>query len=234
MESFRDASARVLGSETEVLVVIRCMRHCYQCPECTASLSIVSLEAIDPNMSPAEMVKATPGPWALMCPHCAWTTKEIGLELERPNAIPEQLARLKREDAPFGPRPSSQRRPSKDEDADNDEDGPDHKQPAEQGLDKDTQFSNLKAFYISQLSKSTNAAAAGDGGNTYRYGSPGSLARLVNIYTGVGPFPNRTSKPRKEGAREACGVEEGLKVVVDDEDEHAISKMREVGWEGSR
>ena len=238
-EQVRAPASRRLGwADVDVGLDVRCMRHCYQCPECAAGLTVVSLEGTAPRSSRSDAAKAGSGPWALLCPHCAWTTKDMGIDLERPNAIPEQLARLKREEAPFSGRRRGRRPAARDEGAEKPDDGPSDEDPATQIPDRDTHFANLKAFYGSQLSRSGHPSSSAHASGDFRYGSPGSLARLVNIYTGAGPYPSRNSRPRREAAREACGTEEGLHVLDDgdddDDDEHAIERMKQLGWEGSR
>ncbi|KAF1360873.1 hypothetical protein EJ07DRAFT_164994 [Lizonia empirigonia] len=65
----------------------RCTRNCFNCPVCTAPLSVSSLEQPDAP-SPHG------GPFVLACPFCRWTTAETGIELEKHTGIFQQLARL--------------------------------------------------------------------------------------------------------------------------------------------
>ncbi|KAI9883284.1 MAG: hypothetical protein M1823_004946 [Watsoniomyces obsoletus] len=121
---------------------------------------------------------------------------------------------------------------------------PDETEEDEEGDDEDDegQFDKLRAFYQSQLSKSTPQTAggstvdihAGGNGGSYRYGSPGTLARLVNLYTGAGNQLQRTSKDHNGLMREANNIEEGLKIIGKNNEEVVIEKMKRAKWDDSK
>ena len=212
------------------------MRNCYQCPECTAPLSLVTLEQADahkqqqrrPSLAgPAK--STTAGPWALACAHCGWTTHEIGVEFDKPHGIAEQLNKPRNiHRLTTGPELTdvNQRAQTVSSGEAAETDG--------QILDEDSQFTRLQKFYASQLAKSTPSASAGDLHNIYRYGSPDALARLVGLYTGTGSASSSRDHIGQRGdMREASGVEEGVRVLDDGDDEKVIAKMKSTRWEES-
>ena len=209
------------------------MRNCYQCPECTAPLSLVTLEGADahtrqqrPSLAgPAKSTAA--GPWALACAHCGWTTREIGIEFDKPHGIAEQLSKPRKihrlttssEVVEINPRAQTIS-------------GGEAAETRGQPLDEDSQFTRLQTFYASQLAKSTPSASAGDLHNIYRYGSPDALARLVGLYTGTGPASTSRNHMGQKGVmREASGVEEGIRLLDDGHDGKVITKMSSTPWE---
>ncbi len=154
----------------------------------------------------------------LTCGHCSWTTQEIGVVFDKPNGIAEQLAAKSRS----GGR----------EEVNGDSKGDQQIDETEEIDDEESQFAKLRAFYSSQLSKSTPQTAGSTNdihGGSYRYGSPGALARLVGLYTGTGSQMRGTSKNNNGVMREANGPEEGLKTVGNDEG--MIQRMRDAKWE---
>lgn len=161
----------------------------------------------------------------MACPHCAWTTKDIGLELDRPQLVPDQLSKLKREDSPFARSQTGQAG-----DPDRAENDPKDQTSDVSALDDEKQFANLKAFYTSQLARSAASGSSGDISNVYKYGSPGALARLVGLYTGMGAPTSKNQRGHKGMMREACEAEEGLKVLDDDDDDEVIQRMKQVEW----
>ncbi|KAF2455791.1 dynactin p62 family-domain-containing protein [Lineolata rhizophorae] len=87
----------------------RCARNCYNCPVCTAPLSVVSLDAESQGLAgprslapdaaappPAPAVGGMPhGPFMMSCGYCNWTTLDVGVQFEKATNITGQLARTR-------------------------------------------------------------------------------------------------------------------------------------------
>ncbi len=96
-------------------------------------------------------------------------------------------------------------------------------------LDPEAQFANLKAFYQSQLAESSPVSALGFSSGDYGYGSPGTLSRIMGLYTG-GTFSDKKSKSKTASMREAADALEGLQLSHPAEDESAIQRLRFEGF----
>jgi dynactin-4 len=99
-------------------------------------------------------------------------------------------------------------------------------------LGAESQFSNLKAFYQSQLADASPANTLGFSGGDYGYGSPGALSRIMGLYTG-GSFTDKKSKTKKGTMREAQNAFEGLQIVTPNSDDSAIARLQNEGWEAT-
>jgi len=98
-----------------------------------------------------------------------------------------------------------------------------------QKLDAESQFSNLKAFYQSQLADSNQNGTLGFTGD-YGYGSPGALSRIMGLYTG-GTYTDKKSKNKNSSMREAADAIEGLQISsLSNSDEANLQKLRTLGW----
>ncbi|KAH6720077.1 dynactin-like protein Arp1 p62 subunit RO2 [Leptodontidium sp. MPI-SDFR-AT-0119] len=211
----------------------RCTRSCFQCPICIAPLSVSSLEA-PPEGLGAEYV-AQNGPFVLNCGYCTWSSKEIGIQFDKPNGIFSQLAKIRNGGEAIV---TAKERRKDREDRKRDfsgtsisEESPDQEtfqtlDPNEK-LDAASQFSNLKAFYQSQLADSSTVGALGFPGD-YGYGSPGALSRIMGLYTG-GSMVDKKSKSKVGNMREAQDALEGLQLTPSS-DEEAIKKLHAEGW----
>ncbi|KAL0256990.1 hypothetical protein SLS55_007800 [Diplodia seriata] len=210
----------------------RCMRSCYNCPVCTAPMVVNSLDSENEKHvrlgEDGEAVQP-PGPFYLSCPYCQWSTLEIGVEFEKPNNISGQLARLanggktvptlrEREKARDKRKEAEElgKRPDEEED----EGVPDEDLP----MDHDIRFSNLSAFYKSQLQTDTM-------GGDYGYGSSSTLSRIMSMYSGSGA--KKSKKDRPSAMREAFGSDEGFQVHNRSSEDEVIKRMRQLGWEGT-
>jgi len=97
-------------------------------------------------------------------------------------------------------------------------------------MNPNEQFSALKSFYSSQLNDpSTNPLMSPSGEQGYN--SPHALARIMSMYTGLGNY-NKTTKARPKTMQEAQGPEEGIKLFDPAEDDDAVRKMQQLGWDG--
>ncbi|KAK3331614.1 dynactin subunit 4 [Cercophora scortea] len=221
----------------------RCTRSCFQCPVCIGPLSVTSLESHpDPNLIPApDNTSAAPhgGPYILICSHCAWSSTEVGIQFDKPNSIHAQLAKLRNGG---NPRMTAKERKERRKDlaqslgssysAASGSGYPSHfADELDLDLDLETQFSNLKLFYQSQLANAnpgggaSGGSASGSGGafGDLGFTSPTSLSRILNIYTSTSS-QDKKAKSRIGTMREALDRDEGLKIANLDESE-AIAKL---------
>ncbi|CZR66172.1 probable dynactin arp1 p62 subunit RO-2 [Phialocephala subalpina] len=215
----------------------RCTRSCFQCPICIAPLSVSSVEA-PPSGLGAEIATQS-GPFVLNCGYCSWSSKEIGIQFEKPNGIFGQLAKVKNGG---GPILTAKERRKDREDRKRDfsgssvseirEETPEIDVPREpldpnEKLDAESQFSNLRAFYQSQLADASPVSALGFTGD-YGYGSPGALSRIMGLYTGSTAF-DKKAKSKSGAMREARDALEGLQITPSS-DEEALVKLHAEGW----
>ncbi|KAL2074494.1 hypothetical protein VTL71DRAFT_8272 [Oculimacula yallundae] len=211
----------------------RCTRSCFQCPICIAPLSVSSIEA-PPDGLGAEHASQN-GPFVLNCAYCTWSSKEIGIQFEKPNGIFTQLSKIRNGGEAIVT--AKERRKDREErkrdfsSTSISEESPDKEtfqtlDPKEK-LDAASQFSNLKAFYQSQLADASPVGALGFSGD-YGYGSPGALSRIMGLYTG-GSMVDKKSKSKLGNMREAQDALEGLQLTPSS-DEEAITKLHTHGW----
>ncbi|KAJ5054758.1 uncharacterized protein L3040_001022 [Drepanopeziza brunnea f. sp. 'multigermtubi'] len=209
----------------------RCTRSCFQCPICVSPLSVSSVEP-PPEGLGADHASQN-GPFVLNCAHCTWSSQEIGIKFDKPNGIFAQLAKIKnggepmvtakerrkdREKREFSALPTSDDSPEQETTRPLD--------PNER-LDAASQFSNLKAFYSKQIADSSPGTPLGVMGD-YGYGSPGTLTRIMGMYTG-GSVVDTKSKRKVGTMREARDAVEGLQ-LTSTLDEEAIAKLHAEGW----
>ncbi len=165
------------------------------------------------------------GPYFLACPYCNWTSLDVGIQFEKANNITGQLAKLQ-SGTPTAQKPEtkgarSERRLTSVAEV---EEERQEEQEARKQLTPEEMFSNLAAFYKSQMPESSSY------GYDFGVGSPSSLARIMSMYTGLGSKKSRREKPHS--TRDAESLEEGLKVFDYDEDEKTIQKIAALGLEG--
>lgn len=120
--------------------------------------------------------------------------------------------------------------PNVDEDGVQEEDAP--KLDPNEVLDPESQFSNLKSFYQSQIAEASPTSALGFTGGDYGYGSPGALSRIMGLYTG-GNFADKKVKSKKANFREARDALEGLQIMDPAKEGETIKKLQEEGWAGT-
>ncbi|CZT49288.1 probable dynactin arp1 p62 subunit RO-2 [Rhynchosporium secalis] len=210
----------------------RCTRSCFQCPICIAPLSVSSVEA-PPEGLGAEYASQN-GPYILICAYCSWSSKEIGIQFEKPNGIFAQLAKIRNGGEAIVT--AKERRKDREErkrdfsGASMSEESPDQEilrmLDSNEKLDAQSHFSNLKAFYQTQLADASPVGALGFSGD-YGYGSPGALSRIMGLYTG-GSMVDKKSKSKVGNMREAQDALEGLQLAPSDEE--AIAKLHIQGW----
>lgn len=189
----------------------RCVRNCFNCPICTAPMTVNTLDIESPVLT---------GPYILACGTCNWTSLEIGMQFDRVTNIWGQIA-LKNGDFPNTLSPTA-RAFFMDQGSENN--------PGSSG--PEAVFAALKTFNSSQLSasNSTNPLLTPSGG--FNYNSPSSLARIMSLYTGVGASGKKsTAKPQI--MRESADPSEGLRVTDPVSDANVVQKLREQGWAGT-
>ncbi|KAH6681868.1 dynactin-like protein Arp1 p62 subunit RO2 [Halenospora varia] len=217
----------------------RCTRSCFQCPICVAPLSVSSTEAPPEGLGAEHATQS--GPYVLNCAYCTWSSKEIGIQFDKPNGIFAQLSKIQNGGKPIvTPRERRKDREERTRDTSGstmNEDGVVEDLPGtmnldpHEQLDAESQFSNLKAFYQSQLADSSPASALGFTGE-YGYGSPGALSRIMGLYTG-GSFSEKKAKSKKGAMREAQDALEGLQITSPASEEKAVNRLLSEGWEST-
>ncbi|KKA27909.1 hypothetical protein TD95_005398 [Thielaviopsis punctulata] len=198
----------------------RCTRSCFQCPVCVGTLVVTSLER-NPERTTADPAAAasTGGPYVMNCTYCQWSSSEIGIEFEKSNGVYSQLARIKN-----GGKPKLTARELKDRRKENPTDAP----LTDAEIDPDIHFSNLKAFYqnqVSDINTPGTPSLIGDLG----FSAPGSLSRIMSIYTG-GSLGGKRSQAKNTVMGEANTAAEGLKLASLDESA-ALAKLHSARWE---
>jgi len=166
----------------------------------------------------------------LNCTYCQWSSKEIGIQLEKPNSVYAQLSKIQNGGNAYITA-KERRKEGKREISDIVEDSSEFQDSQltldpQEILDADSQFSNLKSFYQSQLADSAPSGALGFSAD-YGYGSPGALSRIMGLYTGSS-FADKKAKNKTGTMREARDALEGFQISASSED--AIAKLRTEGW----
>jgi dynactin 4 len=190
----------------------------------------------NPGLLSADNASGPSGPYILTCSYCQWSSTEIGIKFDKPNGIYSQLMKTRnggktrltskerrdrrKENATAAPLSSVPEAPADGEDA-----------VQEEPLDGDTQFANLKQFYQTQMSETSGSGTAslGDLG----FSSPGSLSRIMSLYT-TGLFGDKSRAKARIGImREALNPDEGLQICNLDDEVSAVAQLREAGWDGT-
>ncbi|OBR14444.1 Dynactin p62 family protein [Colletotrichum higginsianum IMI 349063] len=195
----------------------RCTRSCFQCPVCVGPLAVTSLDAPPESSSLLTADGSAPqgGSYVLTCSYCTWSSTEIGIKFDRPNGIHGQLAKLQNGGQPkLTPKEHKERKKEKAEDY--------HLDPED--MDSDLQFSLLKSFYQNQMANANPSAGGLSSLGDLGLNSPGSLSRIMSLYTGNN-FGPKQARGKVQIMREAESPSEGLKTTDLDETE-AIEKLR--------
>ncbi|PHH53206.1 Dynactin subunit 4 [Ceratocystis fimbriata CBS 114723] len=206
----------------------RCTRSCFQCPVCVGTLVVTSLDRPSDRSTAAASTESAPpptptsgGPYALNCTYCLWSSSEIGIEFDKSNGVYGQLSRVRN-----GGAPKLSAREFKEKHKDGSADG----SGLPTAIDPDIHFSNLKAFYQNQSSDMSSSSGSGIGAiGDLGFGSPGSLSRIMSLYTG-GSMGGKRTQPKNTVLSEASSITEGLKPTQLDESA-ALAKLRASRWE---
>ncbi|KAI8936666.1 hypothetical protein NX059_007063 [Plenodomus lindquistii] len=209
----------------------RCTRNCFNCPVCIAPLVVNVLDT--PDAPPA-----APDRHILACPYCHWSTIETGIEFEKHTGVYAQIARIANGGRPIPTQKErdKERERRKDYDAKTRDPKllsapPQEAVPADppsaDSLSRDDLFSNLAAFYKSQLeaqAPSNSLFAAGD----VNFSSPSAYTRIMNLYSTTTAKKQKRIKPTP--MREAASELEGLAIHDPASDIAAIERIKRDGW----
>lgn len=187
----------------------RCTRNCFNCPTCTAPMSVSPLDT--------ESSGGAVGPWILACEYCRWTTLDIGIKFDKPTNIYGQLSKTRKRN------PVDILQESNETKAESE---------VPLGRDPDATFASLKAFYSTQLSKANASNPLSSPGGDFNYNSPSSLARIMSLYTDAGSYGKKAAAKESQ-MRESADAAEGLHLVDQRADERAIDKLHTHGWQGT-
>lgn len=210
----------------------RCTRNCFNCPVCTAPLSVNSVEN-------PEAPSATGGPYILACSYCHWSTAETGVEFEKHTGIYAQLSRIANGGTPIQPQKDREKERDKrlkelserQQRSSRAVHSPSEDSPVAEtynnveSLSRDDLFSNLSAFYKTQIEIQAppNPFAAHD----MSFSSPSTYSRILNLYSSTSQKKKR-GKP--EPMREAASAMEGLVIHDPASDTAAIERLKKDGW----
>ena len=161
------------------------------------------------------------GPWILACGYCNWTSLDIGIKFEKHLNLWAQILKLKGRGAPRPLRSPSQPDVTKDQTVE-----------SEPSSDPDATFASLKSFYASQLSATTTRNPLLTPAGDFNYNSPSSLARLMNLYAGIGSYGKKNNAKNQE-MRESLNRAEGLRLTDPLADAGTVQKLRTQGWSGT-
>ncbi|KAI9803712.1 MAG: hypothetical protein M1833_000624 [Piccolia ochrophora] len=165
------------------------------------------------------------------CPNCLFEVPSTMARNEGNRNIAGQLAKIYSEvthGADEGPKSPSDKESQQDEPRVG-ATPPAETRPPNQG----SRFSNLKKFYASQLMDSPKPGSSFDLASTYgSYGSPGTLSRIMSLYSGAGNYGSRKAASKPSEMREAYGPEEGVKLVGDEEEE-VVTTLHRLGWDAT-
>ncbi|POS75531.1 dynactin p62 family protein [Diaporthe helianthi] len=227
----------------------RCTRSCFQCPVCIGPLSASAIDPPPPSDPESRDAYSSALPsYILTCSYCQWTSSEIGIKFDKPNGIYAQLQKIRNGGKTrLTPKERKDRRkeavtassgvsstalgssalpPIGEDDMST---KPHARAAAAEDLDVETQFANLKTFYQSQLADASDKGSLSSLGEL-GIGSPGSLSRIMSLYTGTGLLGDKKAKSRSNIMREALEPEEGLKIADLDETK-AIERLHRSAWD---
>ncbi|PVI04036.1 hypothetical protein DM02DRAFT_640250 [Periconia macrospinosa] len=205
----------------------RCTRNCFNCPVCTSPMTTNSLDTSGENGAP----------FILACPYCKWSTVEIGIEMEKSTGISAQLARIANGGRPIPTqkeRDKERERKKEMESRRREKDAisPTQDSPTTDGgrdagnaPSHDDLFSNLSAFYKSQID--TQSPSNPFSQSDINFSSPSAYSRIMSMYSSN----SRKHKRNKPAApRDAGSVLEGFSIHDPSTDAQAIERIKREGW----
>ncbi|KAF2175662.1 dynactin Arp1 p62 subunit RO2 [Zopfia rhizophila CBS 207.26] len=212
----------------------RCTRNCYNCPVCTSPMMVNSLEPPDPNTDDRSGIG---GPWVLSCPYCHWSTVDIGIEFEKHTGITQQLSRIanggkpiptqKERDKERDRRKELESKKKEREILSESDDSPTvDRRRVDGSLSHEELFSNLSAFYKSQIASATPSNPFSP--HDINFSSPSSFSRIMNLYSSTSSKKQKQAKPTP--MREAASTLEGLTIHDSAADATAIERIKKEGW----
>ncbi|KAL5116425.1 hypothetical protein ACEQ8H_005661 [Pleosporales sp. CAS-2024a] len=209
----------------------RCTRNCFNCPVCVSPLTVNSIEN-------PEAPTATGGPYILACPYCHWSTVETGIAFDKHTGVYGQLARIANGGKPLPTaRERDKERERRKEMQARQRDSRHLLSPSEDSPTSDADkfsappsrddlFSNLNAFYKSQLE--AQAPSSPFSAHDLNFSSPSAYSRIMNLYSSAGAKKQKLGKPTP--MREAASELEGLAVYDMAADNAAIERIKKDGW----
>ncbi|KAF2744797.1 hypothetical protein M011DRAFT_470106 [Sporormia fimetaria CBS 119925] len=201
----------------------RCTRNCYNCPVCTAPMTVSSLEdPADPSPSG--------GPYILSCPYCHWSTEEIGIEFEKPTGITGQLAKIANGGKPMQTQKERDKERERRKEAERARrqdrltgSGDEPPQSNTGSPPHDDVFASLSSFYKSQLAAQTPSNPFS---HDVSFTSPSSFSRIMNLYSN----PKKQKRDKPTPMREAASALEGLTLHDPTVDTATIERLKTCGW----
>ena len=155
-------------------------------------------------------------PFVLVCGYCNWTSQEIGIQLDKVNQMSAQVSKIFNKSLrETSGRPTVAPEPTLDLSR------PDN---------PDTVFANLKTFIKTQLNDSHPENPLLTPSGEFNYSSPSSLARIMSLYTNLGPGYGKKSTQKPTTMRESSSLDEGLCFTSQTKDMEAIAKLRSEGY----
>lgn len=196
----------------------------------------MTVNSLEPPKAPtAEDMGGLAGPFFLSCPYCHWTTLDIGVEFEKHTGITQQLARIKNGGQVVPTLKERERERDKKRDAEARDESTakgDESPSGETGPSDipshDELFSNLSAFYKSQLTL-TIPSNPFSPHHDINFASPSSFSRIMNLYSSASSKKQKRDKPIQ--MREACSMLEGLVPHQPSTDTTAIETLKTKGWD---
>lgn len=72
-----------------LLIVLRCARNCFMCPNCQNTLTVVASDPPDngERSSPIPISAVGEPPFFLYCNHCRWDSAEVNMTFEKPTGL---------------------------------------------------------------------------------------------------------------------------------------------------
>ncbi|KAJ5130503.1 uncharacterized protein N7515_006542 [Penicillium bovifimosum] len=222
----------------------RCGRNCFNCPICTAPLSVSSVDTTG----------NAKGPWVLSCGYCLWTSLDIGIKFDKYTNVRSQLQKMTDSTPPpafdrsrqasrtFGdlkhPLSSFASVDEQSNAREREEASAPQEDPAAPPMGADARFAALKNFYRTQISETSNSPSD-HLSSEFGFSSPGALNRLMSLYTSsarLSGLYGGSKKPKSKPPvmREALTASEGLQLAQETSEAETISRLHspECGWDG--
>lgn len=165
------------------------------------------------------------GPWILACEYCNWTTLDIGIQFEKPNNIFVQLFKIL-----SGRQGRFQSKRAIEIDAESASNDSSDATPPQ--ISPDFQFTNLLAFYKSELSNFNSNDPLMSPTGDLNFNSPSSLQRIMSIYTNQSTYCKKSST-KVMSMGESIGNSEGLLSIDRAMEDDTIEKLRVLGLGGT-
>ena len=196
-------------------------------PRANYALAPLSVNSVENPDAPS----ATGGPYILACSYCHWSTAETGIEFEKHTGIYSQLSRIANGGDPIPTQKDRDKERERNLKELEDKRTARHsaRSPTEhdnsKACSRDDLFSNLNAFYKTQIDAQTpsNPFAAHD----LSFNSPSAYSRIMNLYSTTSKSKKREKPPPM---REAAAELEGLSIHDPASDTAAIERLKKDGW----